>query len=591
MFQDQINQVKVGIQEQSARNKALKKLDLFVLDNSLRETTVGQLRGHTIEDKWKIYDEVKRVGFKHIIVASFSHMTRLGDTFIRQLREKGEDMSLMYAFTEFLEKVVNRVPDTEVIPIGLLKMKELGIKNVIIEMDLVYNGIDYTKFNAKSMCQLFSKRFQWIRENLASDARILINLRDLPDAMMRKPRRVFKIVNYLSSLPAEERPFGLVFEESGKYFPEQLGVWTKAIRKEMDRCGFQSGQLLVHVHQQWGMHVIAQLECLANGANGIWAGLCEEGAMLGHACSTLTMMNLVRMGNKRILKKYNCTELRRAAQAVTKITTGVNPPLKQPVYGARALDVVFGMDQFTPDKKDFSMVDFFGEKPVMRMTTLASPKMIVTRLKNVFGENAQFTEEMAKKMLALMLEDLHKNRKEEYMSEAGLALLFDRAGGKITAEMGEKVAAAKSVSVHIDELIAEIRAMWDEWDLRDGEKDDALEFDAFYNGFMAPYFGCYRCDETKKALKAIDMDSDGTVDWNEFAVYLKWAGRQYPATKDAEELLSVAFRKGLIPAMQDEVIKQSDHLPMITDDDFDDDHEIDYYRGFESDEDEEFCCE
>eukprot|EP00794_Sanderia_malayensis_P011798 gene11798-13019_t len=216
MFQDQINQVKVGIQEQSARNKALKKRDLFVLDNSLRETTVGQLRGHTIEDKWKIYDEVKRVGFKHIIVASFSHMTRLGDTFIRQLREKGEDMSLMYAFTEFLEKVVNRVPDTEVIPVGLLKMKELGIKNVIIEIDLVYNGIDYTKFNAKSMCQLFSKRFQWIRKNLASDARILINLRDLPDAMMRKPRRVFKIVNYLSSLPAEERPFGLVFEESGK---------------------------------------------------------------------------------------------------------------------------------------------------------------------------------------------------------------------------------------------------------------------------------------------------------------------------------------------------------------------------------------
>eukprot|EP00794_Sanderia_malayensis_P011797 gene11797-13018_t len=105
------------------------------------------------------------------------------------------------------------------------------------------------------------------------------------------------------------------------------------------------------------MHVITQLECLANGANGIWAGLCEEGAMLGHACSTLMMMNLVRMGNKRILKKYN------KYTAKPKITTGVNPPLKQPVYGARALDVVFGMDQFTPDKKDFSMVDFFGRNP------------------------------------------------------------------------------------------------------------------------------------------------------------------------------------------------------------------------------------
>lgn len=65
--------------------------------------------------------------------------------------------------------------------------------------------------------------------------------------------------------------------------------------------------------------------------------------------------------------------------------------------------------------------------------------------------------------------------------------------------------------VHAQGLISEIRAMWDEWDLRDGQKDDILEFDAFYNGFMAPYFGCYRCDETKKALKAIDMDCDGKV--------------------------------------------------------------------------------
>ncbi len=380
---------------------------------------------------------MKKVGFKHMIVASFSHMTRLGDTFIRQLREKGEDMSLMYAFTEFLEKVVNKIPDTETIPIGLLKMKELGIKNVIIEMDLVYSAIDYTKFNAKEICKLFSKRFQWIRENLASDSRILINLRDMPDAMMRKPRRVFKIVNYLSSLPPAERPFGIVFEESGKYLPEELGVWTAAVRKEMDRCGFQSGHLLVHVHQQWGMHVITQLECLANGANGIWAGLCEEGASMGHACSTLTLLNLIRMGNKRVLKSFNCTELRKAAHSVTQITTGLPPAPKQPVYGARALDMVFGMDQFTPNKKDFSLAGFFGEDPVMRMTTLASPMMIVTRLKKIFGENDQFTEGMATKMKELMLEDLHKNRKEEYMSPAGLALLFDRAGGKLTPEMAE----------------------------------------------------------------------------------------------------------------------------------------------------------
>ena len=180
--------------------------------------------------------QVKKVGFKHRIVASFSHMTRLGDTFITQLREKGEDFTHLWAFSEFLEKINNKIPDENQIPIGLLKMKELGINNAIIEADLVYNGIDYSVFNMDKMCALFSKWFKWIRKNLSKDSMILVNIRDLPDAMVRKPRRVFKLVNYLSSLPPDERPFGLVFEESGKYFPEQLGVWTAAVRKEMDRC-------------------------------------------------------------------------------------------------------------------------------------------------------------------------------------------------------------------------------------------------------------------------------------------------------------------------------------------------------------------
>ena len=41
------------------KRRVLKELDLVVLDNSLRETTVGQLRGHTLENKWQIYNEVR----------------------------------------------------------------------------------------------------------------------------------------------------------------------------------------------------------------------------------------------------------------------------------------------------------------------------------------------------------------------------------------------------------------------------------------------------------------------------------------------------------------------------------------------------
>ena len=58
MFQEQIDEVKQKIKLLEPSMKVLKNLDLFVLDNSLRETTVGQLRGHTIDNKWQIYNEV-----------------------------------------------------------------------------------------------------------------------------------------------------------------------------------------------------------------------------------------------------------------------------------------------------------------------------------------------------------------------------------------------------------------------------------------------------------------------------------------------------------------------------------------------------
>jgi len=39
--------------------------------------------------------------------------------------------------------------------------------------------------------------------------------------------------------------------------------------------------------------------------------------------------------------------------------------------------------------------------------------------------------------------------------------------------------------------------------------DNQLTFDHFYIGFMAPYFGCYRCADSQLGLKALDMDNSG----------------------------------------------------------------------------------
>ena len=142
------------------------------------------------------------------------------------------------------------------------------------------------------------------------------------------------------------------------------------------------------------------------------------------------------------------------------------------------------------------------------------------------------------------------------MSPVGIALLFDRAGGSLTGAMSDAIEKSKVRGPHAEHLMQEIRERWDVWDLKDkGQDDNMLQFDSFYDGFMAPYFSCYRCLDTQKAMQAIDMDSDGMVDWSEFELYLKWALNAFPEIQDVDELLETAFLKGLIPAMQEELLK------------------------------------
>ena len=534
------------------KRTALKNLDPFVLDNSLRESTVGQLRGHTLENKWGILEEIKKCGFKHIIVSAFSHVPRVDDKFVSMLSEKESDMSCYYAFSE-----IGEGKDLEDLPVGLKKMTKYKIPNPIFEIDLAGCNDDTKR---KQMCKLLQKRIDYAHNHLSSDPKVFVNLRDFPFAMSKSLIQVFDIVKFLGTMPEKKRPFGIIFEEpTGNFLPEMLGGWTRAVRQLMDKCNWKSGHLLAHIHEKWSFAEVTQLECLSSGANGVWASICEEGASLGHSCSTVSLMNLVRMGNKKVLEKFNCKYLRDAAINVTKLTTGCPPHPKQPIYGERALDVAFdfgGIAGGHVGKHEFDMAKFFGLEAPTRISTLASTDLVKDRLIDLFGESEQFTDEIASKMKEVMVDDLNNNRKEEYMSYVGIAVLFDRAGGKLTEKMSLAIEKVKlNLEAH-EQLIKDVRKIWDEWDM--GEEiveDNCLEFYSFYNGFMAPYFGCYECEMSKKGLQAIDMDCDGKVDWYEFCVYLKWALNQYPDIATTDELLAIAFQKGLIPAMQDEIIK------------------------------------
>ena len=279
--------------------------------------------------------------------------------------------------------------------------------------------------------------------------------------MEETPEHVFNVVSFLAEQPQDIRKhIGIMYEEpTGNYLPEEMGEWTKSVREVMDKYQWKA-HLLVHVHKKWGHAETVQLKCLMKGADGIWASVCEEGAAMGHACSTVTLMNLVRMGNKEVLKNYNCTYLRTAARKITTFTTGKDAHSKQVIYGERALDVAFnfgGIASGKVSKDEFDMAKFFGEKPLVRISTLASPAMIVQNLKEWFGENEDFTEERAEEMKKVMIEDLKTNRKEEYTSKVGLALLYDRAGGKIIEKMRDEIKKVRVTEPHSKQLIAGVR--------------------------------------------------------------------------------------------------------------------------------------
>lgn len=541
--------------------KKLRDLDLFVLDNTIRETTVGTLRGHTLENKKLIYEEVKKCKFQYFVIESFNHENRVGDVLLRELIERGEDLSNAMGFSEVWESIVDKKPQDEPIPIGMKKCKEFGVKHVIFEIDLMYYKVDYVSFNMDKLCDMMGNRIKWMREHVDSNSKIFLNLRDFGDTMTHHPERIWKLTNYLASRPEDERISGIAYEDVGKYHKDLLGGWTKAVRKEMKRCGWNNGELIFHQHEQWGTMIGDVLEVLGMGATGIWAGLCAEGAAMGHADSCTTILNLIRLGNKKVQKKFNCKHLRDAAINVTKIVTGLPPSPRQPVYGERAIDMVFGFvfsgiaDDAAIYTEGFDIAEFLGLEKTIRISNMASPEMILEKLKFTFGDDSQFTMKIALDMKAQMLANTRDGRKEEYNSQAGLAILFDQAGGKLTPTMAKIISKTTENTKHVDSLIDGIKNDWNQWDIKDKQVDNQITFDNFYKGFMAPYFGCYRCEDSQVALSCMDMDADGMIDWFEFKTYLVWAGRQYPRIENKQQLLDNAFRNGLIPAMKDELDK------------------------------------
>ncbi|CAB9521346.1 expressed unknown protein [Seminavis robusta] len=480
--------------------------DLFILDNSLRETTVGSVRGHTLEEKHQIVDAIADTGLEEIILGAFGskisvdsqiagRWTELGksfdkawgfsdafdlggfdeeplwksaDDFMKAKREGTElpeywaptqevkttysedDLALFKrAYVNFPKQNVFRgrkpkdiLKESESskgrIPMGLLMMAGYGICNAIIEVDTAVETFDYETHNLAERCEnliQWCKKYFPRRQNVANGeddtARIFVNCRDFVNYHRSDSglEMCLCMVDQLCRLPPNQRPFGFLMEDpTGWLWPDEVGRLTRLIKLTMQRAGHPDGKFLVHLHMFFGMAEACVLSSMCNGADGVWAALCKTGAQVGHACSTITAVNLFRAGVKSVAKKYNFAKMCEGARMITKITTKEECLEYEEVYGVRAFDAAFFM--YTIPSKRYAVKEIMDELNIddyyVRLNEISVMSAMERAMICHFGtpEDAGWDPKHCPQMWKAIVNHLVTGISRDYNSPLGLGTLY-----------------------------------------------------------------------------------------------------------------------------------------------------------------------
>lgn len=262
----------------------LKQFEPFILDNSIRESTVAQQRGHVKSDKYAILNAVEEVGIRNIIVGAFGELPRVEDDWLEELHREGKMKPNFWAFSELRDDVIGGKPSKDV-PNGLQKIIKYQIPNAIFEFDVLCNQTDWCEWQSgtwktEDHCELMKQRILTLKKNVSSGSKCFFNYRDAVKAFLHPPaaRRLVEFTVFLAKLPRDIRPMGLLFEEpAGDAFPWQIRYVARCLRKAMDDNDWKDGHLLIHVHKNYGFCEAVMQEALAFGCTGIWGGISEEG--------------------------------------------------------------------------------------------------------------------------------------------------------------------------------------------------------------------------------------------------------------------------------------------------------------------------
>jgi hypothetical protein len=487
--------------------------DFFILDNSLRETTVGAPRGHTLEEKRQIVIAMAETGLNEVILGSFGSKISVDSQIAEQWRHLGKSFDSTWGFSDVYdcagisekdedrlwssipewieaeEKEGETIPyftppadpvfeysksDLNIfnkassgfcvgafagrnlkcvlkessskqgrVPLGLLMMAGYGIGNAIIEIDTSLETFDYTTHDIVERCKFL---IRWCKENLPrrnvpegedDTSRVLINLRDFTNYNRSKGglEQALRVVDSLSRLPLDQRPFGFMMEEpTGWLFPDEVGRLCKMVRLTMERAGFPEGRFLVHIHWAFGLAEAVQLAALCNGADGVWAAVCKTGAQVGHACSTMTAINLFRAGHHHLATQFNFEKMCKAAREVTAISTRQPCSSHEEIYGEQAFDIPYFMQNLPSCRYSLAMVlkeMGIADRPV-RLNEIVLPSAVYVAMVHHFGppDESGWDPSFCKAMLDAIKGHLLTGLSRDYNSTLGLGHLYSLTSRK-----------------------------------------------------------------------------------------------------------------------------------------------------------------
>ena len=420
-----------ALNEQAERQlQQLREIRPYLIDMSLRENPVGSNIGQTLADKLRIMPQLRAFGMRNIHLGSLDYALpdepEVDDDFMAYLRDHEVDMSGCFAFTDI--GAVNQAGVFEPSP-SLLKLQAYTVPNTLHEIYLSDAGMA-GKYDLAKLKRDLHASVAWIHANIRGDGggapRILINIVDGCDALAENLERSCDMLAFLADQAIE----GVSLEDDrGTYLPFQVGTYVAIARSFLPA----PKRLLVHVHAGAGFENASVIEALLRGADGVWAGLPKQAALIGHASLGELIANLVRVGNPH-MDDYQVENLLPLTTALQELDAARPVPDDAPILGRNAYRLTLSFFRQRPGRfMDLAPERIGGRYRYRVCPVVSDPPVLAGRLAEVTGQPADsFPDAVLEQMIRLMRRDLRAGLRIAYDEPDVLRALYRRAEASMT---------------------------------------------------------------------------------------------------------------------------------------------------------------